>query len=207
MADWRLTQIPIHAICILLHLCLQVLILTNNKLTQIHKEMWNGLRSLRILILRENKIHTLGKTAFLPLKKLNILSLESNKLTWINSSSESWAGLSSLDELIANDNKIRHIDKESWYPLKNLSKLFLPTNKLEELDLSPLTMLHELNIGFNRKLHLGSNVFLPESISEFTFSGIKEGNLTSNTFQYLVYLTELTLYNDKIQYIESNTFL
>lgn len=108
---------------------LTMLDLSQNDLTSLDDDIFNGFENLRGLFLYRNKISTIHSHAFNGLSKLTHLDLSQCQLTTIDFDLLSQS--SKLQDLNLKDNQIKNvIIPRSMQPFQNLSKMNLEDNKL-----------------------------------------------------------------------------
>lgn len=108
---------------------LTILDLSQNDLTTLDDNVFNGFENLRGLYLHRNKISSVYLHAFDGLLKLTHLDLSQCQLTAVDF--EAYSHLSKIQELNFKNNQIKNvIIPRSMQPFKNLMKMNLEDNKL-----------------------------------------------------------------------------
>lgn len=108
---------------------LTILDLSQNDLTTLDDNVFNGFENLRGLYLHRNKISSVHLHAFNGLSKLTHLDLSQCQLTTVDF--EAYSHLTKIQELNFKNNQIKNvIIPRSMQPFKNLMKMNLEDNKL-----------------------------------------------------------------------------
>lgn len=102
--------------------------LYNNIITEISKQNFRNLTSLKNLNLRSNRLTALPEKAFRDLSKLKSLNLGANKLSILPDNA--FEGLESLEELFLDSNNLRVIPNTLFKGLTSLRRLYLHKNML-----------------------------------------------------------------------------
>jgi Leucine-rich repeat (LRR) protein len=161
---------------------LEYLNLTGNEIEDIDENAFEALINLKELLLSSNKINYINHNWFKNLKKLERLYIFNNFLSEIES--KKFLSLDKLEYLYLFGNRIKSIDENAFYGLKNLKILLLNNNLIEKTEWTSCS-------------------FLSESLEVL--------NLNSNNIRVLTSLncrklTQLNLFNNKIQMIPTNFF-
>ncbi|KAG7177590.1 leucine-rich repeat-containing protein 4B-like isoform X1 [Homarus americanus] len=135
---------------------LQVLTLSDNRLSVIKIGSFKGLNMLDMLMLENNQIQTLEANVFSELSNLNSLNIKHNDIA--NISQQAFAGLEdNLEWLELGHNRLDHIPSHVLRPLNNLRQLDLDSNRIVDLpedafegygDSIKFLMLNRNNIKF-----------------------------------------------------------
>ncbi|XP_078449077.1 slit homolog 2 protein-like isoform X1 [Lampetra planeri] len=100
--------------------------LSNNQITEIAADAFQGLRFLNSLVLYGNKITDLPKGLFSGLYSLQLLLLNANKITCIRV--DAFQDLQNLQLLSLYDNKLQTLGKGTFTPLRQVKTLHLAQN-------------------------------------------------------------------------------
>nr|XP_012642289.2 leucine-rich repeat-containing protein 37A [Microcebus murinus] len=115
------------------------LILNENQLTELHKDSFEGLLSLRYLDLSCNKIQFIERGAFESLPFLEFLNLGCNLLTELSFGTfQAWHGMQFLHKLILNRNPLTTVEDSYLFKLPALKYLDLGTTQV------PLTTVENI---------------------------------------------------------------
>lgn len=142
------------------------LLLNDNDLTMLSKDLFNGMNSLMLLDLSRNKIIELKSDIFEGSQHLEELNFHENKISSIES--RAFAGLSNLKNLDLSKNEISVIFKNSFIHNSNIEILDLHSNIINLLyykAFSGLNHLKKLNLADNKLYDFGP-WFLPSELSE-----------------------------------------
>eukprot|EP00079_Xenopus_tropicalis_P034936 XP_017948707.1 PREDICTED: extracellular matrix protein 2 [Xenopus tropicalis] len=173
--------------------------LTDNAITSIPKEAFNGMPNLERIDLSRNSLtsNELDSQAFKSLKTLKRLYLDGNLLIHMPT------GLpSSLEELKLNDNKLEGLKKHSMEDLTNLVTLELEGNQLSEGNVSPLAFKPMKHLAY---LRLGRNKFrtipqgLPVSIEELYLERNDIEEIVETAFNHTINLNTVVLRHNKLE--------
>ncbi|XP_075850032.1 uncharacterized protein LOC105883557 [Microcebus murinus] len=115
------------------------LILRENHMTELHKDSFEGLLSLRYLDLSCNKIQFIERGAFESLPFLEFLNLGCNLLTELSFGTfQAWHGMQFLHKLILNHNPLTTVEDSYLFKLPALKYLDLGTTQV------PLTTIENI---------------------------------------------------------------
>lgn len=111
---------------------LQVLTLSENRISRIRPGSFKGLRILDMLLLENNRITSLEANVFSELPILNSLNVKHNEIS--NISERAFAGIeSNLEWLELGHNRLDHIPSHALLPLHNLRQLDLDSNRIVDV--------------------------------------------------------------------------
>ena len=119
----------------------EILHLTGNRLREIRKGMWQGLKAVKRLYLSSNLISYLGDEAFSTVPKLEGLWITSNNIRRL--APEMFKGMNSIKRLDFGNNKIETVEPKTFYSVpKSMQTLNLDYNNICTL---PSDMLNRRN--------------------------------------------------------------
>ena len=166
-----------------------------------------GLEESRLLLSR-NRISQIHPDAFKDLSNLTSLDLESNDITELHY--ELFKGLVSLQWLLLNANKITQLHPHGFKDLSSLRYLFLATNDIEELPplrFEGLYSLWLLILSDNNIANLTLECFKgPDYLVTLTLTDNNLDSLQPQQFADLPYLYHLDLGSNNISQIEPEHF-
>jgi Leucine-rich repeat (LRR) protein len=128
--------------------------LRTNRLTNLPLYVFKELFSLKYLHLDENKLETLSKEIFFGLSNLTNLSISHNRI--ISIQNETFIYLINLRNLTLNSNQIKFIDKNGFKGIDKLIYLNLNNNSLNTFQVNNqsylinMSSLVQLGLAFNR---------------------------------------------------------
>lgn len=167
---------------------LTTLSLTRNNLTVIRVNTFAGAFELKRLHLNHNKIHAIEDGA-LNLPNLEHLLLQNNKLKTLSPSL--FVGTPQLKEAVFEENELEQIG-EAFAPLKQLRILVLDYNQIDDINLSKLAKLSELN-----HLSLRKSGYKPISDNEYDAGGDNSSYESSSSPVEVLELAENGLMNSE----------
>jgi Leucine-rich repeat (LRR) protein len=184
------------------------LYLSNNKLSKIHRELFNGLSKLEILCLANNLITEIGVDTFEKIPKLKQLHLHSNNIKVIHN--EMFLDKLDLEVLYLYQNNIESIEIIPFNSLYSLKKLHLFSNKITNIKIGNfihLVKLEELMINKNEINSFEISTFTGlGNMARLDLSGNKIKELVNGVFNSLKNLKRLDLHLNDILGIETNVF-
>ncbi|KAL7637784.1 UNVERIFIED_CONTAM: hypothetical protein RMT77_011396 [Armadillidium vulgare] len=142
------------------HSKLESLILNQNFITDIDKNLFRSLPNLRELHLSQNHIKRYNENKLWDLPKLQLLDLSYNDIT--NIDGNFYSGLPSLTDLILSFNIISEISTKAFYETNQLKSLNISNNKIKKI--YPKTFLqipdlYELDLNNNELASLDEGLF------------------------------------------------
>ncbi|XP_021068401.1 leucine-rich repeat-containing protein 37A2-like [Mus pahari] len=118
------------------------LILSENHLTELHKESFEGLLSLQVLDLSCNKIHYIERRTFEPLPFLKYMNLGCNLLTELSFGTfQAWHGMQFLQQLILSRNPLTVVEDPYFFKLPALKHLDLGTTQVQLTTVESILMM------------------------------------------------------------------
>ena len=167
-----------------------------NKISQLHKGVFNFLDKLKSLDLALNRITEIESGSFVALSSLEKLSLDGNQIKSFPSAA--FEGLKALKILRLNSNHLKTIDFQWLHHMISLQQFMVKSNEIQFLrpfDLKWQRSLHLLDLSDN-KLQYIPNLPAIENIN----SGTKTGsdwyiNLLDNPVQCNCHLASLANYS------------
>jgi len=192
---------------------LKVLILNNNKISQVHDGALNGLNELKTLDLSENNIVALPARLFLSTPELQQLKLDNNRLSVI--SSRLFHPLKKLIVMDLSGNLLKSdcetcLSKKSFQGLNNLIFLDLSMNKISSLQQSmfeDLNNLQSLDISGNEIQVIPSDSFHGlNNLYSLKLSRNKISSIELRSLNGLSTLNSLDLENNSISSIPQGAF-
>ncbi|XP_029080443.1 leucine-rich repeat-containing protein 37B-like [Monodon monoceros] len=108
-------------------------ILSENYLTELHEDSFEGLLSLRYLDLSCNKIQPIERHTFEPLPVLQFINLGCNLLTELSFGTfQAWHGMQFLHKLILNRNPLTTVEDSYLFKLPALKYLDMGTTQVSQ---------------------------------------------------------------------------
>ncbi|XP_048222827.1 leucine-rich repeat-containing protein 37B-like [Perognathus longimembris pacificus] len=108
------------------------LILSENRLTELHKDSFEGLLSLEYLDLSCNKIQYIERRTFEPIPLLKYTNLGCNVLTELNFGTfQTWHGMQFLHQLILSHNPLTAVEDSYLFKLPALKYLHMGTTQVQ----------------------------------------------------------------------------
>ncbi|XP_012888698.1 PREDICTED: leucine-rich repeat-containing protein 37B-like [Dipodomys ordii] len=118
------------------------LILSENRLTELHKDSFEGLLSLEYLDLSCNKIQSIERRTFEPLPFLKFLNLGCNLLIELSFGTfQTWHGLQFLHQLILSRNPLTAVEDSYLFKLPALKYLDMGTTQVQLTTIENILML------------------------------------------------------------------
>uniref|UniRef100_A0A8C2MMW0 Predicted gene 884 n=1 Tax=Cricetulus griseus TaxID=10029 RepID=A0A8C2MMW0_CRIGR len=118
------------------------LILSENQLTELHKDSFEGLLSLQILDLSCNKIRYIERGTFESLPFLKYMNLGCNLLTELSYGTfQAWHGMQFLQKLILSRNPLTIVEDPYFFKLPALKYLDLGTTQVQLTTLENILMM------------------------------------------------------------------
>ncbi|XP_028636389.1 leucine-rich repeat-containing protein 37A2-like [Grammomys surdaster] len=118
------------------------LILSENYLTELHKDSFEGLLSLQVLDLSCNKIHHIERRTFESLPFLKYINLGCNLLTELSFGTfQAWHGMQFLQQLILNRNPLTAVEDPFLFKLPTLKSLDLGATQVQLTTVENILMM------------------------------------------------------------------
>ncbi|XP_065754036.1 leucine-rich repeat-containing protein 37B-like [Phocoena phocoena] len=116
--------------------------LSENYLTELHKDSFEGLLSLRYLDLSCNKIQSIERRTFEPLPFLQFINLGCNSLTELSFGTfQAWHGMHFLHTLILNRNPLTTVEDSHLFKLPALKYLDMGTTQVSLTTIESILMM------------------------------------------------------------------
>ncbi len=142
----------------------RILALRNNVLTEVRKDMWEGLGSLQELWLDNNEISRIQPGAFSHLRHCALIVLSNNKLTEVRA--DMWYGANVLDVLWLGNNYLAEIKSETFTQLENLHELILSQNRIFHIEANSFSIQNQhpvrIDLDRNELTTLSETAFRPQ---------------------------------------------
>ncbi|KAM9046209.1 leucine-rich repeat-containing protein 37A2-like [Megaptera novaeangliae] len=119
-----------------------IIILSENYLTELHKDSFEGLLCRRYLDLSCNKIQSIERCTFEPLPFLQVISLGCNLLTELSFGTfQAWHGMQFLHKLILNHNPLTTVEDSYLFKLPALKYLEMGTTQVSLTTIESILMM------------------------------------------------------------------
>ncbi|MEQ2249120.1 hypothetical protein ILYODFUR_026122 [Ilyodon furcidens] len=168
-----------------------------NGIEGIKAEDFNGLVNLEMLDLSQNKLTDLPERVFEPLSSLRNLDLSSNQITYI--SEECFHGMPQLERLYLYSNHIETIHPAAFNGLDHLLELKLQGNMLTTLPLLTLPRLLLLDLRFNVLPTLNPSELQTPNLESLRLGGVGLNSLNKELIRSLKNLHELDISGNKLE--------
>ncbi|KAM4717511.1 vasorin b [Anableps anableps] len=168
-----------------------------NGIEGIKAEDFNGLLNLEMLDLSQNKLTNLPERVFEPLSSLKNLDLSSNQITYI--SEECFHGMPQLERLYLYSNHIEKIHPAAFNGLEHLLELKLQGNALTSLPLLSLPRLLLLDLRFNFLPSLNPSELQTPNLESLRLGGVGLTSLNKELIRNLKNLHELDISENKLE--------
>ena len=142
----------------LTNLPLQVLTISNNKITELEKDSIP--KSLWFIDLKHNLLQHIPYLALKELKNLKTLDLESNNITHLTAHKE--VQFDTEMTLLLSNNKIHFLPNGAFDSFTKFTKLDLSYNQISKIDenaFKSITKLEEINLSYNNIAHIPIRTF------------------------------------------------
>ncbi|XP_038402952.1 leucine-rich repeat-containing protein 37A-like isoform X3 [Canis lupus familiaris] len=118
------------------------LILSENYLTELHKDSFEGLLSLQYLDLSCNKIQSIERRTFEPLPFLKFINMSCNVLTEVSFGTfQAWHGMQFLHKLILSHNPLTTVEDSYLFKLPALKYLDMGTTQVSLSTIESILMM------------------------------------------------------------------
>ncbi|CAG9531848.1 unnamed protein product [Cercopithifilaria johnstoni] len=189
----------------LLRLPLQVLTLSNNRITEIEKlalptTVW-------FLDLKNNLIPEIPYLALRELKQLRTLDLESNNITEVTNNPE--VKFTSEIDLKLSNNRIRHIKDNAFDSFQKFGRLDLSYNQIStisEAAFNSISEIRQIDLSYNRIVHIPAATF-KNMAKSLKWMNLEENQLHQlpNALQPLRTLEILNMNGNRLTILDNNT--
>lgn len=167
-----------------------------NGIETLAEEDFVGMESLEMLDLSQNKVTLLPDRVFEPLTSLRNLDLSANQITYL--SEESFAGMALLERLYLYSNHIRTIHPAAFHGLEQLLELKLQGNQLTSLPALAMPRLLLLDLRFNTLPSLGSADLQMPNLESLKLAGLGLESLNEDLMASLGNLHELDISGNEL---------
>ncbi|XP_056144754.1 vasorin b [Lampris incognitus] len=168
-----------------------------NGIEGLTREDFNGLDSLEMLDLSQNKLTELPERVFEPLSSLNNLDLSSNQITHI--SEGCFQGMVLLERLYLYSNHIKTIHPAAFNGLEQLLELKLQGNQLTSLPTLSMPQLLLLDLRFNVLPSLGPSDLQTPNLESLKLAGVGLKNLDDELMASLGNLHALDISGNQLE--------
>ncbi|XP_029944975.1 vasorin b [Salarias fasciatus] len=172
------------------------LYLFSNGIESLATEDFDGLENLEMLDLSQNKLTQLPDRVFEPLTSLRNLDLSSNQITHI--SEECFQGMALLERLYLYGNHIKTIHPAAFNVFENLLELKLQGNQLTSLPALSMPRLLLLDLRFNVLPSLGPADLQTPDLESLRLGGVGLTSLNSELIGNLKNLHELDISENQL---------
>lgn len=168
-----------------------------NGIEGITVEDFDGLENLEMLDLSQNKLTELPDRVFEPLTSLKNLDLSSNQITHI--SKECFHGMALLERLYLYSNHIKTIHPAAFNGLEHLLELKLQGNQLTTLPTLSMPRLLLLDLRFNVLSNLGPSDLQTPNLESLKLGGVGLTSLNKELIVSLKNLHELDISENRLE--------
>ncbi|XP_057672965.1 vasorin b [Corythoichthys intestinalis] len=172
-----------------------------NGIESLASKDFEDLKSLEMLDLSQNKLTELSDGVFLPLTSLKNLDLSSNQITYI--SEQCFQDMVLLERLYLYSNHIKSIHPAAFKGLENLLELKLQGNRLTSLPDLAMPRLLLLDLRFNVLPTLGPSDLQTPNLESLKLGGVGLTDLNSELIGSLKNLHELDVSKNQLQVLPS----
>ncbi|KAM6913725.1 vasorin b isoform 1-T2 [Lycodopsis pacificus] len=158
---------------------------------------FDGLENLEMLDLSQNKLTELADRVFEPLTSLRNLDLSSNQITHI--SEECFQGMALLERLYLYGNHIETIHHDAFHGLEHLLELKLQGNQLTSLPALSMPRLLLLDLRFNVLPTLGPSDLQTPNLESLKLGGVGLISLNKELIRSLKNLHELDISGNQLE--------
>ncbi|KAK6312306.1 hypothetical protein J4Q44_G00179700 [Coregonus suidteri] len=167
-----------------------------NGIETLAEEDFVGMESLEMLDLSQNKLTKLLDRVFEPLTSLRNLDLSANQITHL--SEESFAGMALLERLYLYSNHIQTIHPAAFQGLEQLLELKLQGNQLTSLPALAMPRLLLLDLRFNTLPSPGSADLQMPNLESLKLAGLGLKSLDEDLMASLGNLHELDISGNQL---------
>ncbi|XP_026181659.1 vasorin b [Mastacembelus armatus] len=167
-----------------------------NGIERLTVEDFHSLENLEMLDLSQNKLTELPDMVFEPLTSLRNLDLSSNQITHI--SEECFHGMVLLERLYLYSNLIKTIHPAAFDGLENLLELKLQSNQLTSLPALSMPQLLLLDLRFNFLPTLGPSDLQTPNLESLKLGGVGLTSLNKDLIGSLKNLHELDISENQL---------
>lgn len=168
-----------------------------NGIEVLKSEDFDAMQSLEMLDLSQNKLTQLPERVFEHLTSLRNLDLSSNQITHI--SEECFQGMALLERLYLYSNKIESIHPAAFNGLEHLLELKLQSNELTSLPVLSMPKLLLLDLRFNSLPTLGPSHIQTPNLESLKLGGVGLTSLNKDLVGNLRNLHELDISENELK--------
>ncbi|XP_022051035.2 vasorin b [Acanthochromis polyacanthus] len=168
-----------------------------NGIERLTAEDFDGLENLEMLDLSQNKLTHLPDRVFEPLTSLRNLDLSSNQITHI--SEECFHSMTLLERLYLYSNHIKTIHPAAFNGLEHLLELKLQGNQLTSLPALSMPRLLLLDLRFNVLPNLGPSDIQTPNLEALKLGGVGLTSLNKELIGSLKNLHELDISGNQLE--------
>lgn len=168
-----------------------------NGIEALNQEDFEGLENLELMDLSQNKLTELPDRVFEPLTSLRNLDLSANQITRI--SEESFQGMVLLERLYLYSNHIKTIHPAAFSGLDQLLELKLQGNQLTSLPMMAMPHLLLLDLRFNIIPSPGPSDLQTPNLESLKLAGLGLTVLSEELMASLGNLHELDISNNQLE--------
>lgn len=175
------------------------LFLFSNGIERLSTDDFNGMDNLEMLDLSQNKLTELPDKVFEPLSTLRNLDLSSNQISYI--SEYCFQGLALLERLYLYSNHIKSIHPAAFDGLEHLLELKLQGNMLTAIPTLAMPRLLLLDLRFNVLPTLGPSDMQMPNLESLKLGGVGLTSLNQELISSLKNLHELDISGNQLESI------
>ncbi|KAM9843791.1 vasorin b [Aulostomus maculatus] len=168
-----------------------------NGIEDLSTDDFDGLENLEMLDLSQNKLTELPDRVFEPLTSLRNLDLSSNQITHI--SEQCFQGMALLERLYLYSNLIKTIHPSAFIGLEHLLELKLQGNQLTSLPALSMPRLLLLDLRFNVLPNLGPTDLQTPNLESLKLGGVGLTSLNKDLIGSLKNLHELDISGNELK--------